>query len=153
MLDRLAVDPETYFLSAEGHDRWRGAGAVRRVPDAALRLDPAVPPCRRVTMPDGIDVGIVAYRSRDLLRDCLDSLADAAPARPVRIIVVDNDSRDGTVELVRARRGVELIEAGKNLGFAAATNLALEANAARGTSSPSTPTPACRQAHSTPWST
>ena len=26
VLDRLAVDPETYFLSAEGHDRWR-AGA------------------------------------------------------------------------------------------------------------------------------
>ena len=82
-------------------------------------------------MPDGIDVGIVAYRSRDLLRDCLDSLADAAPARPVRIIVVDNDSRDGTVELVRARGGVQLIEAGKNLGFAAATNLALKRTGSR----------------------
>ena len=50
----------------------------------------------------------------------------AAPVRPVRIVVVDNDSRDGTVELVRARSGVQLIEAGRNLGFAAATNLALK---------------------------
>ena len=50
-------------------------------------------------MADGIDVGIVAYRSRDLLRDCLDSLA-AAAACAGRIVVVDNDSRDGTVNLV-----------------------------------------------------
>ena len=43
---RLADDPETYFLSAESHNRWRGARALRRVPDAALRLDPALLPCR-----------------------------------------------------------------------------------------------------------
>ncbi len=73
----------------------------------------------------GIDVGIVAYRSRELLRACLASLLDNPPARPLRIVVVDNDSRDGTVELVRALPGVELVEAGGNLGFAAATNLAL----------------------------
>jgi len=73
----------------------------------------------------GLDVGIVAYRSRRLLRDCLDSLREHAPARPMRVTVVDNDSRDGTVELVRERPGVELVEAGRNLGFAAATNIAI----------------------------
>ena len=41
----------------------------------------------------------------------------------MRVIVVDNDSRDGTAELVRGLPGVELIEPGRNLGFAAATNL------------------------------
>ncbi len=76
--------------------------------------------------PIEIDVGIVAYRSRELLRACLASLLDNPPARPLRIVVVDNGSRDGTVELVRALPGVELVEAGRNLGFAAATNLALE---------------------------
>lgn len=76
--------------------------------------------------PGAIDVGIVAYRSRELLRACLASLLDHPPARPLRIVVVDNDSRDGTVELVRALPGVELVEAGRNLGFAAATNLAWE---------------------------
>jgi GT2 family glycosyltransferase len=74
---------------------------------------------------DGLDVGIVAYRSRRLLRDCLASLLEHAPARPMHVVVVDNDSRDGTAETARAFPGVELIEAGQNLGFAAATNLAL----------------------------
>jgi hypothetical protein len=78
---------------------------------------------------DGLDVGIVAYRSRRLLRDCLASLHQHAPARPMHVVVVDNDSRDGTVEMVREFPAVELIEAGRNLGFAAATNLAV----ARGT--------------------
>ncbi len=73
-----------------------------------------------------IDVGIVAYRSRELLRACLASLLDDPPARPLRIVVVDNDSRDGTAELVRALPGVELVEPGRNLGFAAGTNLAIE---------------------------
>ncbi len=32
LLARLADDPETYFLSAEGHDRWRGATPYERFP-------------------------------------------------------------------------------------------------------------------------
>jgi GT2 family glycosyltransferase len=80
---------------------------------------------------DGLDVGIVAYRSRRLLRDCLESLREHAPARPMRVVVVDNDSRDGTVGLVRGLPGVELVEAQRNLGFAAATNLAIELSNAR----------------------
>jgi GT2 family glycosyltransferase len=79
----------------------------------------------------GLDVGIVAYRSRQLLRDCLDSLREHAPARPMHVVVVDNDSRDGTVELVRELPGVELVEAGRNLGFAAATNIAIGRGSAR----------------------
>ena len=47
-------------------------------------------------MTDGLDVGIVAYRSRRLLRDCLESLNEHAPARAMRVVVADNDSRDGT---------------------------------------------------------
>jgi len=43
---------------------------------------------------DGLDVGIVAYRSRLLLRDCLTSLHEHASTRAMRVIVVDNDSRD-----------------------------------------------------------
>jgi N-acetylglucosaminyl-diphospho-decaprenol L-rhamnosyltransferase len=73
---------------------------------------------------DGLGVGIVAYRSRQLLRDCLVSLREHAPARPMHVVVVDNDSRDGTVEMVGGFPEVELIEAGRNLGFSAATNLA-----------------------------
>jgi N-acetylglucosaminyl-diphospho-decaprenol L-rhamnosyltransferase len=78
-----------------------------------------------VTEPDGLDVGIVAHRSRELLRACLESLQAHAPAPPMRIVVVDNDSSDGTVEMARALPDVEVIEAGANLGFSAATNRAI----------------------------
>ncbi len=74
-----------------------------------------------------LDVGIVAYRCRDLLEACLDSLEQHPPCRPMRVIVVDNDSRDGTAELVRSRPGVLLIEPHRNIGFSAATNLAIGA--------------------------
>jgi GT2 family glycosyltransferase len=73
----------------------------------------------------GLDVGIVAYRSRQLLERCLDSLREHAPLAPLRVIVVDNDSRDGTAELVCDRPDVEFVQAGRNLGFAAATNVAI----------------------------
>jgi N-acetylglucosaminyl-diphospho-decaprenol L-rhamnosyltransferase len=78
-----------------------------------------------VSEQDGLDVGIVAYRSRTLLESCLESLCRYPPSRPMRVVVVDNDSRDGTVEMVREHPEVKLIAAGRNLGFAAATNVAI----------------------------
>jgi GT2 family glycosyltransferase len=72
-----------------------------------------------------LDVVIVSYRCRELLRDCLTSLQEHGPAS-ARIFVVDNDSRDGTIEMVRAEFGhVELIAVDGNLGFAKANNLAI----------------------------
>jgi GT2 family glycosyltransferase len=88
-----------------------------------VRLDPALPAA--AVKEAGLDVGIVAYRSRKLLRDCLTSLYEHRPARPMHVVVVDNDSRDGTVEMLREFPEVEVIEPGRNLGFAAATNLAV----------------------------
>jgi N-acetylglucosaminyl-diphospho-decaprenol L-rhamnosyltransferase len=77
-----------------------------------------------------LDVVVVSYRSRELLRVCLESLGAHPPSCPVKVIVVDNHSRDGTVEMVEADfPEVELIGSQANLGFAAATNL----GAGRGT--------------------
>jgi GT2 family glycosyltransferase len=71
-----------------------------------------------------LDVVIVSYRSRELLRDCLASLRAHGPSRPMKVIVVDNASGDGTTEMVAADfPEVELIASPTNLGFAAATNL------------------------------
>jgi N-acetylglucosaminyl-diphospho-decaprenol L-rhamnosyltransferase len=75
---------------------------------------------------DGLDVGIVAYRCRPMVEACLASLRAHSPSRPMQVWVVDNDSRDGTVEAARRIPGVEVIALGKNAGFAAATNLAIE---------------------------
>jgi len=80
---------------------------------------------------NGLDVGIAAYRTRRLLQACLESLREHAPSRPMQVVVVDNDSRDGTVEMVRGFPDVELVTAERNLGFAAATNLAIRMTGAR----------------------
>jgi hypothetical protein len=78
-----------------------------------------------------LDVVIVSYRCRPLLRDCLRSLRDHPPARPHRVFVVDNASEDGTVEMVRQEFSeVELHAASSNLGYAAASNLAIRSGAA-----------------------
>jgi GT2 family glycosyltransferase len=72
----------------------------------------------------GLDVVIVSYRCRELLRGCLEALRAHPPSSRMRVIVVDNASADGTVEMVRSEfPEVELIASPSNLGFAAATNL------------------------------
>jgi len=71
---------------------------------------------------------IVSYNTRELLRACLRSVAAelSSSGLAARIVVVDNDSHDGTPTLLRAEfPQVELIESGGNLGFAGGNNLAL----------------------------
>jgi hypothetical protein len=73
-----------------------------------------------------LDVVVVSYRCRGLLRDCLDSLRAFPPAGGARVWVVDNASADGTVEMVREEfPEVELIASDENLGFSKANNLAI----------------------------
>jgi hypothetical protein len=71
-----------------------------------------------------LDVVIVSYRCRELLRRCLDALRAHPPDYPMKVVVVDNASADGTVEMVGAEYPeVDLVGSPANLGFAAATNL------------------------------
>jgi GT2 family glycosyltransferase len=78
-----------------------------------------------------VDVVIVSYNARELLRRCLTSLHVHAPAAAVKTWVVDNCSTDGSVELVgREFPDVELIAAEHNLGFAAANNFAIRRGSA-----------------------
>jgi GT2 family glycosyltransferase len=76
----------------------------------------------------GLDVVIVSYRCEALLRDCLASLR-ANPTRvPMRVIVVDNASGDGTPGMVRREFGeTELIEQPHNSGFSVANNIGIAA--------------------------
>jgi N-acetylglucosaminyl-diphospho-decaprenol L-rhamnosyltransferase len=78
-----------------------------------------------------LDVVIVAYRSRALLGRCLDSLRAHPPEGGLRTIVVDNDSGDGTVEMVASEYPeVELIAERSNHGFAVATNIGISRGSA-----------------------
>jgi GT2 family glycosyltransferase len=66
---------------------------------------------------------IVSYNTRSDLENCLQSLHDHPPQVSHEIVVVDNASRDGSVDAVRARwPDVTLLALTSNLGFAAANN-------------------------------
>ncbi len=79
-----------------------------------------------------VSVIIVAYRSQELLRACLTSLRSFAPRAPMLVHVVDNDSGDGTPEMVeREFPEVDVLRAGGNLGFSAANNLAIRRTAGK----------------------
>ncbi len=69
-------------------------------------------------------VVIVTYRTRELVRQCLESVrADLPPAVAARLIVVDNASGDGTVEMIRQDfPEVHLIANAQNRGPAVAYN-------------------------------
>jgi N-acetylglucosaminyl-diphospho-decaprenol L-rhamnosyltransferase len=75
-------------------------------------------------VPGDATVVIVSYNTGALLAQCLDSLEDERGALDQRVIVIDNASNDDSVARVRERPGVELLEAGENLGFARAVNRA-----------------------------
>jgi N-acetylglucosaminyl-diphospho-decaprenol L-rhamnosyltransferase len=78
-----------------------------------------------------VDVVIVSHASRELLRRCLTALLEHGPRQAMRTWVVDNGSIDGTLEMVETDfPSVELIAAGRNLGFAAANNLAIRRGSA-----------------------
>ena len=77
----------------------------------------------------GLDVVIVSYRSRELLRQCLTAVRAFQPQVEVRVWVVDNASGDGTPEMVcTGFPEVDVVSA--NLGFAAASNLAIRRGSA-----------------------
>jgi hypothetical protein len=66
---------------------------------------------------------IVNWNTRELLRECLDSVIERSCGRAVEIIVVDNASTDGSVELVREHfPQVKVIANAENVGFARANN-------------------------------
>jgi len=78
-------------------------------------------------MDSALDLGIVIvnYQVRDLLRDCLASVYDGRGDFTFKVCVVDNDSRDGSAEMVAKEfPQVRLIRA-ENQGYAAGNNLGL----------------------------
>jgi GT2 family glycosyltransferase len=78
-------------------------------------------------MPVGVSVVVVSWNCQTHLTICLESLVACAGGGEREIIVVDNDSSDGSVVAGRGRfPGIRLIEAGGNLVFGAAANLGLK---------------------------
>ncbi len=81
---------------------------------------------RRRKPPIRLSVIIVNYNVREFLHHALTSLRKAMKGIRGEIIVVDNASDDGSVEMVRSRfRDIQLIVNKSNLGFATANNIAI----------------------------
>jgi GT2 family glycosyltransferase len=75
--------------------------------------------------PAAVAVIVVTRNSASCLGVCLESVL-ASEHSPLQVIVVDNDSTDGTRALVAARfPTVELVALARNVGYAAAANVGL----------------------------
>ena len=80
-----------------------------------------------MTSPLTLSVIVVNWNVRDVLRDCLRSLQEQMllPPGAWEVIVVDNDSRDGSVEMMRKEfPAAVLLTNRENLGFGKANNQA-----------------------------
>jgi GT2 family glycosyltransferase len=78
------------------------------------------------TAPD-ISVLLLSWNTKELTRECLDSLpVGIDDDLTVEVIVVDNGSRDGSAEALAERDDITLIANPENRGYAAAVNQAYE---------------------------
>lgn len=76
------------------------------------------------TTPITASIIIVSFNTRDLLRECLQTLAKEAVNLNYEVIVIDNASADGSADMVATEfPTAPLIRSSTNLGFAAANNL------------------------------
>src|SRR3954467_9150455 len=74
-----------------------------------------------------VSVIIATYNARQLLADCLCSIAENPPGEPYEVIVVDDASADGTSEMVRTRfPDVRLLRNEINRHYAFSNNRAFE---------------------------
>lgn len=70
-----------------------------------------------------VDVGVVTWNTAELTADALRRLLDSDQGCDIRLLVRDNASTDGTVDLLRTRVPEAQIDAGtQNLGFAGGVN-------------------------------
>lgn len=71
-----------------------------------------------------VSIIIVNYNTKELIRNCLKSVFDQIKDVSFEVIVSDNGSKDGSVEMIKAEfPQVVLIENNANLGFGKANNI------------------------------
>lgn len=74
-----------------------------------------------------LGICIVTRRSLDEVTSCLTSLFEQSPNLDMQVVVVDNDSNDGTQEMIRLKfPSVNLVINNENLGFSRAVNQGLK---------------------------
>jgi len=78
-------------------------------------------------MPPGVLISILNWNGRDVLQTCLDSLFELTAYEKFSVVVVDNGSDDGSVQMVHSEfPEVKLIKNDENRGFAKGNNQAFD---------------------------
>lgn len=79
-----------------------------------------------------VSVILVSYNTRELTENCLKSVFDKTQEVEFEVYVVDNNSQDGSCELIEQEfPRVKLIKNKENKGFGAANNLAIRDSKAK----------------------
>jgi hypothetical protein len=77
--------------------------------------------------PVDVSIVIVSFNTREVLRECLQSIERESGELSIEVLVVDNHSSDGSAEMIeKDYPAVRLFRSSVNLGFGAANNVALE---------------------------
>jgi GT2 family glycosyltransferase len=72
-----------------------------------------------------LSIIILNYNTKELTKNCIDSIIQTAGNLSYEVIVVDNGSTDDSVEGIKNQESrIKLIETGRNLGFAKGNNAA-----------------------------
>jgi GT2 family glycosyltransferase len=100
---------------------------------AATEDAPPVQPAREGPLvPEAVTIIVLSWNRREETLECLESLRDAWFGG-AKAMVVDNGSRDGSVEAIRERfPDLEVIALPENLGFTGGNNVGIRAALARG---------------------
>lgn len=89
---------------------------------------------KSLRMVEGMIIGMKStivipnYNGIKYLEKCLLSILEDVGEYPVRILVIDNGSADGSPELAGKIAGVEVIRMGENTGFCRAVNVGIRAS-------------------------
>ena len=78
-----------------------------------------------------LTVIIVNYNVKYFVEQCVESLRRALDGIDSEIVVVDNHSKDGSVEYLSKVEGLRVIDTGHNLGFSKANNIAIRQSKAQ----------------------
>ena len=78
-----------------------------------------------------LSIIIVNYNTLELTKACIDSVRSNTKGIDYEIIVIDNDSTDGSREFFENCEGIKFIESGDNLGFGRANNLGFKQSIGR----------------------
>lgn len=73
-----------------------------------------------------VSIIIVNYNTKQLTKNCIESIIAKTSGVEYEIILVDNESSDGSQEVFASDKQIKFIEAGENLGFGKANNLGVQ---------------------------